>query len=98
MTELPIDYALAIWKINPAAEYRLNKSVPPGQQILEWRGPGKEPTEAELRAAYQAYLDEVATGEAAEAQAEQDKQDAIGRLKASADPQIQDLLKAIGVE
>ena len=95
---LPIDYAMAIWRINPASEYRLNESVPPDQEILEWRGPGKEPTAEELQAAWTAYLDELAIEDAANAQEAQAKQDAIDRLKGSADAEIQDVLKALGIE
>ena len=95
---LPIDYAIAIWRINPASEYRLNKSVPPDQEILEWRGPGKQPTAEELLAAWTAYLDELAIEDAANAQAAQAKQDAIDRLKLSSDAEIQDVLKALGIK
>lgn len=42
-----MDLALAIWRINPQAEYRLNDSANP-TEIVEWRGPGPEPTQAEL--------------------------------------------------
>lgn len=46
-----MDLALAIWQINPAAEYRLNADK---TAILEWRGPGKEPAADELAAAWKA--------------------------------------------
>lgn len=94
----PIDYAMALWRINPASEYRLNRSVPPDQEILEWRGPGKEPTAEELQVAWTAYLDEVAAEDAANTQAAQAKQEAIDRLKLSTDAEIQDVLKALGIE
>jgi hypothetical protein len=47
-----MDLALAIWQIDPAAEYRLNEDK---SAILEWRGPGSEPTAEELNAAWMAY-------------------------------------------
>lgn len=46
-----IDLGLCIYHINPQAEYRLSSSVPP-HEIIEWRGPGLEPTQAELEAAW----------------------------------------------
>jgi hypothetical protein len=49
-----MDLALALWQINPAAEYRLNDDK---TQIVEWRGPGDEPTTDELPAAWAAYQD-----------------------------------------
>jgi hypothetical protein len=49
-----MDLALALWQINPAAEYRLNDDK---TQIAEWRGPGPEPTADELAAAWAAYQD-----------------------------------------
>jgi hypothetical protein len=45
-----MDLVLAIWQINPAAEYRLNDDK---TAILEWRGPGPEPTADELVAAWE---------------------------------------------
>jgi hypothetical protein len=45
-----MDLALALWQINPAAEYRLNDDK---TTILEWRGPGPEPTADELAAAWE---------------------------------------------
>lgn len=92
---LPIDYALAIWRINPKSEYRLNKSTPPDQVILEWRGPGTQPTVAELRAAWEAYLDEVAAEDAADAAAEQAKKAALARLRQSANPETLDLVTVV---
>jgi hypothetical protein len=47
-----IDLALALWQINPAAEYRLNDDK---TAILEWRGPGPEPTADELAVAWAQY-------------------------------------------
>jgi hypothetical protein len=47
-----IDLSLAIWKINPSAEYRLSQSNPP-HSIIEWRGPGPQPSEIEI---YEAWL------------------------------------------
>jgi hypothetical protein len=47
-----MDLALAIWQINPAAEYRLTDDK---SGILEWRGPGDEPTAEALAAAWAQY-------------------------------------------
>lgn len=47
-----MDLDLAIWQINPAAEYRLTDDK---AALLEWRGPGKEPTADELTAAWTQY-------------------------------------------
>jgi hypothetical protein len=46
-----INLSLAIYKINPSAEYRLSSSIAPNE-IVEWRGPGPQPTEDELYAAW----------------------------------------------
>lgn len=48
-----VDLPLALWQINPAAEYLLNDAH---DQIVEWRGPGEQPTQEELEAAWVAYL------------------------------------------
>jgi predicted ATPase len=50
-----MDLALALWQIDPAAEYRLDHAH--GDQIIEWRGPGAQPTDKELAAAWAAYQD-----------------------------------------
>ena len=50
-----MDIALAIEEIRPGASYRLNKSIPPDQEIVEWRGPGDEPTQQELEDVWQIY-------------------------------------------
>ena len=42
-----------------ANSYRLTQSVPP-HSIVEWNGPDAQPTEAELQAAYDAYVAEQA--------------------------------------
>lgn len=46
-----MDLGLCIHHINPQARYRLSSSVPP-HEIVEWLGPGPEPTPAELEAAW----------------------------------------------
>lgn len=46
-----IDLALCIYHVNPQAEYRLSSSVLP-HEIIEWRGPGPEPTQQELEAVW----------------------------------------------
>ena len=50
-----MDVALALWQINPAAEYRLDHAH--GDAIVEWRGPGEQPTADDLAAAWAAYQD-----------------------------------------
>ena len=45
-----------------ANSYRLTQSVPP-HSIVEWNGPDAQPTEAELQAAYDAYVAEQAATE-----------------------------------
>jgi len=49
MEETLMDIALALAYINPSYTYRLVDG-----DIIEWRGPGEQPTQAELDAAYQA--------------------------------------------
>ena len=60
-----MDLALAIEEARPGARYRLNKSVPPDQAIIEWRGPGDEPTQKELESALQIYSEQEAAEQAA---------------------------------
>lgn len=49
-----IDFAIAIETCRPGAAYRLNHSVPDGtQEIVEWRGPGEQPTPQELGVAWE---------------------------------------------
>ena len=45
-----------------ANNYKLTQSVPP-HSIVEWDGPDAQPTEAELQAAYDAYVAEQAATE-----------------------------------
>ena len=45
-----------------ANSYKLTQSVPP-HSIVEWNGPDAQPTEAELQAAYDAYVAEQAATE-----------------------------------
>lgn len=47
-----MDLTIAIWQLNPAAQYRLNDDK---TAILEWRGPGDQPTPQQLQAAWDAY-------------------------------------------
>ena len=60
-----MDLALAIEETRPGALYRLNKSVQPDQEIIEWRGPGDEPTQQELENAWQIYSEREAAEQAA---------------------------------
>ena len=46
-----MDLALAIHKHNPAGQYRLSDDK---TRIIEWRGPGPQPTQAQLEAAWAA--------------------------------------------
>lgn len=49
-----MDMALAIWLIDPTAEYVLDDSANP-TKILIWRGKGKQPTEKEMEIALANY-------------------------------------------
>lgn len=49
-----MDMALAIWLIDPAAEYVLDDSAKP-TKILIWRGKGKQPTPTEMEKALADY-------------------------------------------
>ena len=51
---MDINLALLQLGLN-TSEYRLSQSVPP-HNIIEWRGPGDQPTDAELQAAYDAWV------------------------------------------
>lgn len=51
-----LDLALCIYHINPQARYRLSSATPP-HEIVEWRGPGEQPTQAELEAAWAVVSD-----------------------------------------
>lgn len=53
-----MDLALAIWHIDPAAEYLLDDSANP-TTIVEWRGPGPQPTPAELDESWQWCLTHI---------------------------------------
>lgn len=57
-----MDLDLAIWRLNPTAAYRLNAAK---DAILEWRGPGDEPTAQQLTDAWAAYVAEQAATETA---------------------------------
>lgn len=50
-----MDLALALHRINPDAEYRLNDDK---TAIADWRGPGQQPTQAQLQAAWDAVVAE----------------------------------------
>ena len=52
---MDINLALLQLGLN-TSEYRLSQSPPP-HTIIEWRGPGTQPTDAELQAAYDAWVD-----------------------------------------
>lgn len=51
---MDINLALLQLGLN-TSEYRLSQSVPP-HSIIEWRGPGDQPSDAELHAAYAAWV------------------------------------------
>lgn len=87
-----MDLARAIEKIDAKAEYRLNHSQADGKQvIIEWRGPGIEPTATMLRDAWDLCLDD----DLADLQAELSRQQAIARVKA--DPAMGDLVEVLGL-
>jgi hypothetical protein len=90
-----MELQVAIAEIDPKAEYLLNHSVGDSTQvILEWRGPGPEPTQQELDDAWQQYLSKQAVIDADNIT----RQAALDRLKAHADPNIQDLVKALRLD
>ena len=85
-----MDYARAIAKIDPTAAYLLNHSEADGAQvILEWRGPGKQPTKQQLDDAWVLCLLE----DTAAQEKELARQQAIDRVKA--DPNLADLVKVL---
>jgi|TARA_R100000482_G_scaffold92720_1_gene38389 hypothetical protein len=51
---MDINIALLQLGLN-TSRYRLSKSPPP-HTIIEWIGPGEQPTDAELQAAYDAWI------------------------------------------
>jgi len=52
--------AYAIWLYDPTAEYRLSHSnATKYADILEWRGPGKLPTEEVLQQLWDEYKDSI---------------------------------------
>ncbi len=51
-----MDIHLALLQLGlNTSRYRLSKSRPP-HTIIEWIGPGEQPTDAELQAAYDAWI------------------------------------------
>ena len=62
-----MDLDIAIWRLNPQAAYLMNEDH---TAIAEWRGPGDQPTGAELQAAYDAWVVEWQAAEQAEQEAE----------------------------
>ena len=52
----PIDLAMALYYLNPVYTYRLSSSAPP-HTIIEWRGPGDQPSREELEAAWAVVSD-----------------------------------------
>lgn len=76
-----MDLALAIHKIDPKSTFLLNHSEADDRQaILEWRGPGPEPSAVALDAAWLLCLED----EADLLLVEQERQKAILRLKGDA--------------
>lgn len=73
-----MDLALAIWQINPAAEYRLNADK---TKIEEWRGPGPQPTPDEMQAAWDAYQSQQATAISAKQAADTERTAATTDLR-----------------
>lgn len=91
-----MELQIAIAEIDPKMQYRLNHSVGDGTQvILEWRGPGPQPTQQELEDAWAIVEGRVAAEAATEAQKEADKQAAIIELNKT--PEGQEILKAMGI-
>ena len=51
-----MDINIALLQLNlNTSQYRLSQSNTP-HSIVEWRGPGDQPTDAELQAAYDAWV------------------------------------------
>lgn len=65
------DIALALYYLNPAYTYRLSQSVPP-QVILEWRGPGEQPTERAMLDALRLHTELTVSGPAVTVQSAPD--------------------------
>lgn len=85
-----MDLALAIARIDPKATYLLNHSQADDEQrILEWRGPGKQPTDGELSFAWALILADRADA----ARIEEERQLALGRVKG--DPVMADIVKVL---
>ncbi|GAG57515.1 unnamed protein product [marine sediment metagenome] len=85
-----MDLALTIEKLDPKARYLLNHSEDDGYQvILEWRGPGTLPKQAELDLAWSLVLKDQADL----AIIEQERQAALLRVKA--DAALADIVKVL---
>jgi hypothetical protein len=76
-----MDLTIALWQLNPAAEYRLNDDK---SAILEWRGPGDAPTAQQLTDAWAAYVAEQAAVETAALAAATERTGATTDLRAQA--------------
>lgn len=76
-----MNLAIAIWRINPAAEYTLSDDK---TQIVDWRGPGPQPTPAELQAAWDAYQSEQAAAATAKQAADTERTAAIDDVRTTA--------------
>lgn len=78
-----MDLALAIAELRGAmAGYRLNHSHADGNQvILEWRGPGDEPTQQELDDAWVIVSARIAAEEALEDEEQTNKRQVINAIK-----------------
>lgn len=94
-----IDLDLAIWQLNPQAEYCLDAEK---TQIKEWRGPGEQPTIEQLAAAWdtyqQAQRDQMAQQATALADARSQRQALVdtilSRPAIAGDPELQEALAA----
>lgn len=85
-----MDMALAIYKLDPQAEYRLNHAQADGRQVIvEWRGPGTQPTQAEIDLGWRLALEEQAIDDAIE----EERQAAITRMRL--DTSLSDVVKVL---
>lgn len=76
-----MDLSIAIARINPAAMYRLSDAK---DAILEWRGPGVQPTAQQLTDAWAAYQAEQTTAQQQrDADAAADSQDRAAVVQAN---------------
>jgi len=75
-----MDLDLALWQLNPQAAYLLSEDK---TAIVEWRGPGEEPTADQLAAAWTAYQAAEAAKVAAASQPNPTEQALLAQVEAA---------------